>query len=74
MFGLGMTELIVILVIVVILFGATKLPQIGKGIGEAIRNFKKATSEPPEIDVTPKKPSGEVEGNSARTDSDREKK
>jgi len=74
MFGLGMTELIVILVIVVILFGASRLPQIGKGIGEAIRNFKKATSEPPEIDVTPKKTSGEVEGNSARTDSDREKK
>jgi sec-independent protein translocase protein TatA len=59
MFGLGMTELIIILVIVVILFGATRLPQIGKGIGEAIRNFKKATSEPPEIDVTPKKNSQE---------------
>lgn len=55
MFGLGPTELIVILIIVVILFGATRLPQIGKGIGEAIKNFKKATSEPGEIDVTPKK-------------------
>ncbi len=55
MFGLGMTELLVILAIVVIIFGATKLPQLGKGIGEAIRNFKKASSEPPEIDVTPKK-------------------
>ena len=40
MFGLGATELIIILVIVVILFGATRLPEIGKGIGEAIKNFK----------------------------------
>jgi len=45
MFGLGATELIIILVIVVVLFGASKLPQIGKGIGEAITNFKKATTE-----------------------------
>ncbi|GAB5046929.1 MULTISPECIES: twin-arginine translocase TatA/TatE family subunit [Thermodesulfovibrio] len=55
MFGLGTQELMLILIIVVILFGATRLPQIGKGIGEAIRNFKKATSEKDEIDVTPKK-------------------
>ncbi|MEJ5227650.1 twin-arginine translocase TatA/TatE family subunit [Thermodesulfovibrio sp.] len=55
MFGLGTQELLIILVIVVILFGATRLPQIGKGIGEAIKNFKKATSEKDEIDVTPKK-------------------
>lgn len=50
-----MQELVIILVIVVILFGATRLPEIGKGIGQAIKNFKKATSEPDEIDVTPKK-------------------
>lgn len=55
MFGLGTQELMIILIIVIILFGATRLPQIGKGIGEAIRNFKKATSEKDEIDVTPKK-------------------
>jgi sec-independent protein translocase protein TatA len=55
MFGLGATELIIILVIVVILFGATRLPQIGKGIGEAIKNFKKSSSEIDEIDVTPEK-------------------
>ena len=53
MFGLGVTELVIILVIVVVLFGARRLPEIGKGIGEAIRNFKKSTAEPPEIDVTP---------------------
>lgn len=55
MFGLGMQELIIILIIVLVLFGATRLPEIGKGIGQAIRNFKKATSEPDEIDITPKK-------------------
>ena len=53
MFGLGATELIIILVIVVILFGASRLPEIGRGIGEAIKNFKKSTSENPEINVTP---------------------
>jgi sec-independent protein translocase protein TatA len=59
MFGLGASELVIILIIVLVLFGGSKLPQIGKGIGEAIRNFKKASTEPDEIDVTPgKKPEG----------------
>jgi sec-independent protein translocase protein TatA len=55
MFGLGIQELVIILIIVVVLFGASRLPQIGKGIGEAIRNFKKATNEPDEVDVSQKK-------------------
>jgi sec-independent protein translocase protein TatA len=55
MFGLGTQELILILIIVVVLFGATKLPQIGSGVGQAIRNFKKSVREGEEIDVTPEK-------------------
>ncbi len=54
MFGIGIPELLIILVIVLIIFGANKLPEIGSGMGRAIKNFKKATGEPEEIDVTPK--------------------
>lgn len=42
MFGLRMPELLLILAIVVILFGANKLPQLGAGLGQSIRGFKKA--------------------------------
>jgi sec-independent protein translocase protein TatA len=62
MFGIGMQELVIILIIVIVLFGATRLPEIGKGIGQAIKNFKKATNEPDEIDVTPKKKVEKEEG------------
>ncbi|OHE59247.1 MAG: preprotein translocase subunit TatA [Thermodesulfovibrio sp. RBG_19FT_COMBO_42_12] len=55
MFGLGTQELIIIMIIVLVLFGASRLPEIGRGIGQAIKNFKKATNEPDEIDVTPRK-------------------
>jgi sec-independent protein translocase protein TatA len=54
MFGIGMPELIIILVIIMIIFGAGRLPEIGSGLGKGIRNFKKATSGNDEIDVTPK--------------------
>ncbi len=46
MCGLGMGELAIILVIVVLLFGASRLPQLGKALGETVRNFKKGTDEP----------------------------
>ena len=54
MFGLGIGELVVILVIVLIIFGAGKLPEIGEGLGRGIRNFRKAVKTPDEIDITPK--------------------
>lgn len=49
-----MTELLVILVIVVVIFGARRLPEIGSGLGKAIKNFKSGVSDKDEIDVTPK--------------------
>lgn len=53
MFGLGPMELGIILAIVVILFGAKRLPEIGAGMGKAIKNFKSGISGKDEIDVTP---------------------
>jgi sec-independent protein translocase protein TatA len=45
MFGLGAQELIIIMFIVLIIFGGRKLPELGSGVGKAIRNFKHATHE-----------------------------
>lgn len=45
MFGIGVSEMIIILVIILIIFGVGKLPEIGSGLGKAIRNFKKAATE-----------------------------
>jgi sec-independent protein translocase protein TatA len=55
MFGLGMQELIVVLLVVLVLFGSTRLPEIGKGLGKAISNFKKGMSEANEIEMTQEK-------------------
>jgi len=54
MFGLGIGELLVILVIVLVIFGAGKLPEIGEGLGRGIRSFRKEMHKPDEIDITPK--------------------
>ena len=51
----GATELLIILGIVVLIFGARRLPEIGSGLGKAIKNFKSGVSEKGEIDVTPEK-------------------
>ena len=50
MFGLGMPELLVILVIVLVIFGANRLPQLGEGLGKAIKGFKKGISDAPTQD------------------------
>jgi sec-independent protein translocase protein TatA len=44
MFGLGIQELVIIFVIIMVLFGAKKLPEMGKGLGKGIRQFKNATN------------------------------
>ena len=64
MFGLGATELIIILVIVIVLFGARRLPEIGSGVGKAIKNFRAGMSSQDEIDVTPEaeKPDAVTDG------------
>jgi len=54
MFGIGSSELLVILAIVIVLFGARRLPELGTGVGKAIRNFKAGISGKDELDVTPK--------------------
>ncbi|MBW1684923.1 MAG: twin-arginine translocase TatA/TatE family subunit [Deltaproteobacteria bacterium] len=54
MFGIGTTELLVVLGIVIVLFGARRLPELGSGVGKAIKNFKAGISGKDEIDVTPK--------------------
>ncbi len=53
MFGLGMPELIIILIIVILIFGAGRISEIGGAIGKGIKSFKKTMNEPESIDVTP---------------------
>jgi len=52
---LGTQDLLVILAIAIVVFGAKRIPEIGKSIGEGIKNYKKSLSEPDEINITPKK-------------------
>ena len=54
MFGMGIGELLVVLVIVLVVFGAGRLPEVMGSIGQGMQAFKKGLREPPEIDVTPK--------------------
>ena len=65
MFGIGMQELLLILIVVLLIFGANKLPEIGGGLGRAIRNFRRASSEPDEIDITPGKHKKPTSGDDA---------
>ena len=53
MFGIGTTELMIVLGIVIVLFGARRLPELGSGVGKAIKNFKEGLTGKDAIDVTP---------------------
>ena len=53
MFGLGAGELVIILLVIVIVFGVGKLPELGTGLGEGIKNFKKSYRDAKALDVTP---------------------
>ena len=46
--GIGIPELLIILTIIILIFGASRLPEIGRGIGKGIKNFKEATKEGPD--------------------------
>ena len=56
MFGFGIGELLIILVLVMVLF-SRRLPELGHGLGKSIKKFRKAMSDPDEVDITPKKDS-----------------
>jgi sec-independent protein translocase protein TatA len=55
LFGLGTMELLVIVAVIIFFFGAKKIPELSRGLGRAVRNFKKGLHEPDAIDITPKK-------------------
>lgn len=54
MFSVGPMQILLVLLIILVIFGARRLPEIGGGLGKAIRNFRKASTEPDEIDLTKK--------------------
>jgi sec-independent protein translocase protein TatA len=55
MFGLGTTELIIILILVLVIFGAGKLPQVGGALGKGLRNFKDGVKDADNLDEDPDK-------------------
>jgi len=55
-FGLGMPEMVIILVILLVLFGGTKLPALAKGLGQSIKEFKKSSKEEEVAEVKPAAP------------------
>jgi sec-independent protein translocase protein TatA len=69
--SLGTGEIILISIVVILVFGSTKLPQLGDGLGRAIKNFKRSVSSNSEIEVSPKKPELKPEGKRGEDDDDK---
>ena len=72
--GIGIPEIMILLVIVLIIFGANKLPEIGSGMGRAIKNFKQASEEPEESDVSSRKSNMKQKGKDTESKSGEESK
>lgn len=66
--GIGIPELVLVLLIVMLVFGASRLPQIGEGLGKAIRNLKRGLSTDDDIDVSPQQKPKQVSERSTATD------
>ena len=62
MFGMGLPELLIVLVIILLIFGTNRLGDLGSGLGKAIRGFKDSVSGKDAIDITPKKDTDSKEG------------
>lgn len=69
--GIGMPELVIILVIALLIFGPSKLPEIARGLGKAIRNFRSSASGLDEVDITPKENKDELETEKRKLNKDK---
>jgi sec-independent protein translocase protein TatA len=67
-FGLGSTELIVIFLVILLLFGGAKLPSLARGLGQSIREFKKASSEEDKDEETKEKTPAKKDPAAAKSD------
>ncbi len=65
MFGIGLQEVLLSLIVVLLFFGGNKLPEIAGALGRAVRNLRRASSEPDEIDITPGKDKKPTSGDDA---------
>ncbi len=70
MFGLGMPELIIILLIAVLIFGVGKLPQVGEGLGKAIQGFRKSVSDQESSNPPPSKQTPDKEHEKSQPDTE----
>jgi sec-independent protein translocase protein TatA len=69
--NLGFGELLLIFIVILLIFGASKLPQLGDALGKGIKNFKRSVTGNDEIDVTPKKDALPQDKTAAATDASR---